>query len=134
MNMDKVELIIDGVKTIIHNVKITFNGRMDVTVDAMIPQDTVYNHPNCKSTFCLHEEESECKMSELKEIPENLESFLDENFKSFYQLGWVDTNLNLTDEGRRQLGNFLFKKNVEAFGKHANVVLTELKKKEKESK
>lgn len=73
-------------------------------------------------------------MAELNKVPENIERFVDENYKAFYKLGWVDEDLDLTNEGRLALGKWLLKQNEEGFGKHAQETVNKLKKEEEESK
>lgn len=134
MSLENVELIINGEHFIVRNVELRFENHIEAMVEAFIPQDIIYNHPNCKSTVCFKENERECHMAELNKVPENIERFVDENYKAFYELGWVDEDLDLTNEGRLALGKWLLKQNEEGFGKHAQETVNKLKKEEEESK
>lgn len=78
-------------------------------------------------------QEGDNKMSELNKIPKELERFLSDNYKAFYQLGWVDRDLELTQKGRLELGDFLMKQNEDAFGKHASELIAQMTVKEKKA-
>ena len=68
----------------------------------------------------------------LKTIPNRLKRLLNSNFRAFYSLGWVDGDLNITEEGEKALINFLFDKLEEELGEVAKKEVRERKKKEKE--
>ena len=136
MDLGNCKLVIDGKEFLITNVRIDFEpSGLKADVQAYLPEcDTVYNHPNCKGTFCLDSNHEREKMSALNTVPKNLEQFLNDNYKALYQLGWVDTELNLTSEGKNELVNFLLTENIDAFGKVAQDKVQQIKKQEKESK
>lgn len=70
-------------------------------------------------------------MSSIKTIPENVDKVLDENWKAFYQLGWIDeVTLELTSNGRVALGNWLFQQHEKDFGTHAKQEVTKIKEEE----
>lgn len=134
MNLSNCMLTIDGKPFLVTDVKIDFAGDvMKASVNAYSTQDIVYNHPKCKSSFCLNECEEDCKgdnMSSLNTVPKNLDKFINANFRAFYELGWVDEQLNLTNEGKGELVSFLLTQHEEEFGKVAQEKVAQIKSKE----
>lgn len=152
MILENVTVEIDGKRYPVQDVKLDFDSYDSITftVKGIIPQSIVYNHPQCKSTVCFdkyHNTDTSGgvieamkklnkalkgeDMATLNEVPENLKKFLNKNFEAFLKLGWVDTELNLTDTGKRKLWNFLLEQNEDAFGKIAQEEVNKLTKEEK---
>lgn len=71
-------------------------------------------------------------MDTLRSMTDALKRFIKGPFRSFYQLGWVDKDLDLTEKGGRELTLFLFEHFEKEFGEYAAKRVAELKKKEKE--
>lgn len=71
-------------------------------------------------------------MDTLKQVPNTLKRFVKGAFRSFYQLGWVDQDLDLTERGGRALTLFLFEHFEKEFGEYAAKKVAELKKKEED--
>jgi hypothetical protein len=69
-------------------------------------------------------------MSQLITIPSKLRKVLNENYKAFYELGYIDNNLELTTCGRMALGDFLTEKFENEFGEFAKKKIEEVKPKE----
>lgn len=73
-------------------------------------------------------------MSRLHSIPTTLKRFLNANFKAFYQLHWVDEELNLTEAGEQNLMNLLFEKFETELGTKAKAEVKRVEEEEKENK
>jgi hypothetical protein len=71
-------------------------------------------------------------MAYLRTIPSKIKRFLNANYKKFYQLGWVDEDLDLTGVGQRALIEMLLDKHEDDLGAVAAKKVAELKKAEKE--
>ena len=69
-------------------------------------------------------------MSRLKSIPARLKRMLNANFRAFYSLGWVDGNLDITEDGKGALMNFLFDKFEKELGEVAKKEVAKIKKAE----
>lgn len=71
-------------------------------------------------------------MSVLNTLSARLKRTLNPNLRAFYQLGWIDGDLEVTSEGREALVDFLFDNNEDELGKVAIKKIKDLKKKEKD--
>ena len=67
-------------------------------------------------------------MDTLTSIPAKIKRFLNANYRAFYQLGWVDENLNLTEKGGSALQDFLFDKYEKELGEVAIKEVAQIKK------
>ena len=70
-------------------------------------------------------------MSCIRLIPARIKRLLNSNFKSFYSLGWVDEELNITSDGRTALIDVIFDKFEKELGVAASTEVKRLKKLEK---
>ena len=70
-------------------------------------------------------------MSYIRSIPARIKKLLNSNFKSFYSLGWVDEELNITSAGRTALIDVIFDKFEKELGVAASTEVKRLKKLEK---
>lgn len=73
-------------------------------------------------------------METLREIPNKIKRFLNAQYKAFYQLGWVDEDLDLTEEGQSELLAFLLDKFEKDFGEVARERIEEIEKEQKKKK
>lgn len=67
-------------------------------------------------------------MAYLQAIPKNIKRFLNANYKSFYQLSWVDEDLDLTDAGAKALINLLLAQYEDKLGEVAKKEVNRIKK------
>lgn len=70
-------------------------------------------------------------MSYLRSIPAKIKRILNVNYQAFYKLGWVDSELDLTSEGKTALLDILLSKNEKELGDVARKQVRDLKKKAK---
>lgn len=73
-------------------------------------------------------------MQMLREIPNRLKRALNKSLEAMYQLGWVDSDLNYTEEGTDQLLEMLHDEYEEKLGERAIKEVARLKKLAKEHK
>lgn len=73
-------------------------------------------------------------MSMLREIPKRLKRLLDAKLKAMYQLGWVNEELDYTEDGDEELMEVLRDEYQDKLGERAIKQLAELKKLAKEQK
>lgn len=71
-------------------------------------------------------------MSYLQDIPKNIKKLLDKSTRALYQLGWVDSKLELTAKGEEELTELLFEKFKVELGEKAIKEVAKIKKEEKE--
>lgn len=69
-------------------------------------------------------------MSKLKSIPARLKRMLNANFRAFYSLGWVDSDLEITEKGEDALTDFIFDKFEKELGEVAKKEVAKIKKAE----
>ena len=69
-------------------------------------------------------------MSCLTNIPVRLKRLLNANYKAFYKLGWVDEDLDVTEDGKEALMDMLFDLHEKELGVVAAKKVRELKKEE----
>lgn len=67
-------------------------------------------------------------MEGLRSIPAKIKRILNPNYKAFYQLGWVDEELDLTGEGQVELLNMLLDKHEDELGALAKKEVARRKK------
>lgn len=72
-------------------------------------------------------------MSFLKDIPKNIKKLLNKPTRAMYQLGWIDQNLEITQEGESRLTELCFEKFKEELGAIAVRELAKIKKHESEN-
>jgi hypothetical protein len=70
-------------------------------------------------------------MAQLQAIPNRIKRLLDKGQRALYQLGWIDEELELTEEGQEKLLDYLYDQHNTAFGELA---IKEVKKLEAEKK
>ena len=58
-------------------------------------------------------------MDTLKSIPAKIKKILNESYRAFYKLGWIDEELDLTGAGKHHLNEFLLEKFEKEFGEFA---------------
>lgn len=73
-------------------------------------------------------------MSKLSNVPKQLKRFLNANYKAFYQLDWVDEDLQLSEDGESALVEFLFSHFEKEFGSHAQAEVKRIEDEEKKNK
>lgn len=117
----------------LQDVTLTFGGQTvkvdEVTMDYSMMEDR--RHVYCKGYLIDKENQ---KMTELITVPKNLDKFLNDNFKAFYKLGWVNEDLELTSKGSEELVSFMLVKHEEEFGKVAIEKVLNIEKESKSKK
>lgn len=73
-------------------------------------------------------------MSVLQSIPKRLKRLLDKETEAMYQLGWVDGELDLTEDGLEELQELLFDLHQKELGTRAIKEVADRKKAEKKDK
>lgn len=71
-------------------------------------------------------------MSALRSIPTRLKRLLNANFKAFYQLQWVDEDMELTPDGKKELIDVLFDEYESKLGERAKSEVDRIQKEEKQ--
>ena len=87
-------------------------------------------HPNCKISFknSPHKGGIQTFMDTLRSIPAKIKRILNPNYKAFYQLEWVDEELDLTAQGRIELLDMLLDKHEAELGELAKKEVARRKK------
>lgn len=71
-------------------------------------------------------------MSYIKTIPTRLKRVLNADLRAMYQVGWIDGDLDPTDDGQEAVIDFIFTKFEKELGELAKAELKDRKKQEKE--
>jgi len=98
----------------------------------LIKQDFKYIvSPTFSLDFGISKSKKKGIMSYLRDIPKQVKRLLDKGEQAMYQLGWINKDLERSDEGDEQLMDLLFEQNRKTLGEKAIKEVARLKKEEK---
>lgn len=127
---DKPTFDRDGIKHIPYQ---QFLGIEEETIgDRMLKEEPYFTFDGTDRPIKINHSFKETVMSYLRSIPTKIKGLISKNYQAFYQLGWVDSELKLTQEGREQLSEVLLAKHEDELGKVAIKAVKEAKKKDQD--